>query len=46
MYCFKELERFLRNDNVLFGINCKIGKLVDLCKLEIYESFLGKYLFL
>lgn len=46
VYCFKELERSLRNDNVLLGINCKTGKPVDSCKLEIYEPLLGKYLLL
>lgn len=29
IYCLNEMERFLKDDGLLLGIDLKIGKLVD-----------------
>ena len=46
VYCLNEMERSLKNDNQLLGINSNTGKPVDPYKLAIFEPLFGKYLLL
>ena len=46
VHCLTEVERSLKNNSVMLGIDYKTGKPMDSAKLEIYEPLSGKYVLL